>query len=106
MRITFVIAAASIFVAGSASAKTWSVDCAAGACVAVDLEGNIAFIDLEKQTVTGVDKLASTPEAPVTISCSTTKVGEGCVVVDGTGKMWFGPIKPGTPYKPSENKLP
>ena len=103
---TSILIVALISVAAPASAKTWSVDCAANACAAVDSEGNIAFIDMEKQTVVGVDKLAATPEAPVTISCSTTSVGQACVVVDGTGKMWFGPLKPGTPYKPSENKLP
>lgn len=93
-------------VASPVWAKSWSVDCAAGACAAVDPEGNIAYIDLDKQTVVGVDKLPAAPEAPVTISCAAKSVGEGCVVVDGTGKLWFGPLKPGTPYKPSENKLP
>ena len=103
---TLLLIAASIMVAGPALAKSWSVDCTAGACAAVDSEGNIAFIDLDKQTVVGVDKLTAEPASPLVISCGAKAIGEGCVVVDGNGKLWFGPVRPGTPYKLSESKLP
>ena len=51
------LALALVSASFAADAKTWSVSCAAGACVAVDSDGGIAYIDLEKQTVNGVDKL-------------------------------------------------
>jgi hypothetical protein len=100
------LALALVSASFAAYAKTWSVSCAASACVAVDSEGGLAFIDLEKQTVNGVDKLTDAPKPPFNVSCAAKNVGEGCVIVDGDGRLWFGPNKPGTPYKASDAKLP
>jgi len=88
----------------AAHAKTWSVACASNGCVAIDDAGNMAFIDLTKQTVVGVDKLSDNPSPPFVISCGS---GDACVVVDGAGKLWFGPAKPGTAFKPATDaKMP
>jgi hypothetical protein len=105
MRTTFSLLAASAVLLAPAllHAKDWSVGCATGGCVAVASDGSIAFIDLEKQTVSGVDKLTDAPKAPFVVSCGS---GDKCVVVDGEGKMFFGPAKPGTPYKISKDKMP
>lgn len=105
--LTLGLAAAAALVSVPALAKTWAISCAAGGCVAVDSNGGLAFIDLDKGTVNGVDKLTDVPKSPFTISCaSKATAGEACVIVDGDGRLWFGPVKPGTPFKASDAKLP
>jgi hypothetical protein len=88
----------------AAEAKSWSIVCSANSCAAIDDAGNVAYIDLGKQTVVGVDKLSDNPSPPFVVSCG---AGDACVVVDGTGKLRFGPAKPGAPFKPAlDAKLP
>ena len=94
MRPILVLLAAIALVPIGAHAKTWSVSCSSNGCVAIDDAGNLAFIDIEKQSVVGVDKLVDNPTPPFVISCGTQ-----CVIVDGGGRLWFGPAKPGTPFK-------
>ena len=106
MRTIPLLLAAVLLSPAAAQAKTWSVACAADGCVAIDSDGGIAYIDAEKQVVSGVDKLTDSPKSPFSISCAAKNVGEGCVIVDGAGRLWFGSTKPGKPYKASDNKLP
>ena len=104
--LSLLAAGAALALPVAVHAKTWSVGCAGGFCVAVDTDGGIAFIDLDKQAVAGVDKLTDTPKSPFSVSCGAKTGGESCVIIDGEGKMWFGPVRPGTPYKIAKDKLP
>ena len=104
--LSLLAAGATLAAPAFGHAKSWSVGCTGGFCVAIDTDGGIAFIDLDKQVVSGVDKLTDAPKSPFSISCGAKTGGEFCVIVDGEGKMWFGPVRPGTPYKVSKDKLP